>query len=348
MYQSMFRIVNNFFDKLLMDKLFSGYHWDCSDWALVNDGESRNQTPCGHRLSQCRHDHGHDQNGHDQMDNDDLESVSSSVAHSVRSHHRPINHHHNSSTIPNHHLRPQHRPTLDGLSVTEHRDSESNSDNSQVSAMEMQLLIESSLPTEQLNQSRNRKGFVATTSFGTNVRTSLTDSVASIENGSNCSLNMSSRRSSNQRPTAIQQHQETFKEEDEILEPIETSALLGHDLDDIDFVDDSPTSPTGSSKKYTQPHPNSYLPVMDLDSSNEMDAFNSVVGQWVQSSGSASGTSTSTMSPNPDRSSSTPPRKVNGDKRSPSDQIKSSTIDKVLKKKAAESNESSDQESTFV
>lgn len=218
------------------------------------------------------------------------------------------------------------------------------------------LIDQSNLPSDQLNQSRNRKGFVATTSFATNVRASLTDSIASIENGSDSgSLIMSSRRSSsNQKPPIGQQQQETFKEEDELQEePIETSALLGHDLDDIDFVDDSPTSPTGSSKKYTQPHPNSYLPVMDLDSSNEMDAFNLVVGNWVQSSGSGSGTSTISPNSNPDRSSSTPPRKMNGtesSKRSPSDQIKSSTMDKVLKKKAAAgtSNESSDVESTFV
>lgn len=150
----------------LVGDLSSGYHWDCSDWALVNDGQ--------------------------------------------------------------HQSRPTH---LLEVSAQEVRDSESNSDNSQI-----ELTGEDVRRLSITGLNSRRKGFVGSSS--SSLETSVTETNPSSEI----------------RRLARECTSNGVREEDEedVDTVHESSGLLG--LEDIEFADRSP------SDKYVS-HPNSYLPI---------------------------------------------------------------------------------------
>ena len=147
-----------------------GYHWDTSDWALINDSHNQRKPPL-----------------------------------------------------------------LLEVSASEVRDSESNSDNSQIE-----------LPGDDVRRlsvtgiNGRRKGFVGSSS--SSLETSLTENNASSE--------MRSRLTRQSTSNGVR---EDVREEEEDVDTVhESSGLSG--LDDIDFADRSP------SDKYAS-HPNSYLPI---------------------------------------------------------------------------------------
>lgn len=170
----------------------TGYHWDCSDWALINEN-------------------------------------------------------HNHSNKPVHLLE---------VSTNEVRDSESNSDNSQI---EMTGDDVRRLSSSGLNG--RRKGFVGSSS--SSLETSLTENNPSSEI----------------RRVAIQCTSNGVMEEDEedVDTVHETIGLLA--LDDIEFADRSP------SDKYAS-HPNSYLPIYQ-SIAGEMEGSEAVLTSndhhWVSS-----------------------------------------------------------------
>jgi len=180
-----------------------GYHWDCSDWALLNDGG----TPNGHIGSQG-------QRGH-----------------------------------------PPH--LLVEVSAHEVRDSESNSDNSQI-----ELTGEDVRRLSGLVNSR-RKGFVGSSS--SSLETSLTESTSNGRPPSGSELKRHTKLSI----TNGLKEEEEENDRDDNDENRETTGLLSA-LDDIDYVDRSPSE---TNNKYGIAHPNSYLPIYQPVNGGDGEGF---------------------------------------------------------------------------